>query len=64
MRTPYKFRYSEEENTVLIFSCLMCRWLQKEFLDKYATFLKLISKIYPDEKVTSVNEMRDILASL
>ncbi|KAF8701497.1 hypothetical protein HU200_033520 [Digitaria exilis] len=38
--------------------------LQKEFLDKYATFLKLISKIYPDEKVTSVNEMRDILAAL
>jgi len=38
--------------------------LQKEFLDKYATFLKLISKIYPGEKVTSVNEMRDILASL
>ncbi|RCV37967.1 hypothetical protein SETIT_8G104600v2 [Setaria italica] len=37
---------------------------KKEFLDKYATFLKLISKIYPDEKVTSVNEMRDILASL
>ncbi|XP_062182580.1 exocyst complex component SEC3A-like isoform X1 [Phragmites australis] len=37
---------------------------KKEFLDKYATFLKLISKIYPDEKVTSVNEMRDILAAL
>ncbi|PAN42104.1 hypothetical protein PAHAL_8G100600 [Panicum hallii] len=37
---------------------------KKEFLDKYATFIKLISKIYPDEKVTSVNEMRDILASL
>ncbi|KAJ1265696.1 hypothetical protein BS78_08G095500 [Paspalum vaginatum] len=37
---------------------------KKEFLDKYATFLKLISKIYPDEKVTSVNEMRDTLASL
>ncbi|RLM57697.1 exocyst complex component SEC3A-like [Panicum miliaceum] len=37
---------------------------KKEFLDKYATFVKLISKIYPDEKVTSVNEMRDILASL
>ncbi|CAN6371729.1 unnamed protein product [Urochloa humidicola] len=37
---------------------------KKEFLDKYTTFLKLISKIYPDEKVTSVNEMRDILASL
>jgi hypothetical protein len=46
------------------FSYLMCRLLQKEFLDKYTTFLKLISKIYPDEKVTSVNEMRDILASL
>ncbi|PWZ27301.1 hypothetical protein Zm00014a_026993 [Zea mays] len=37
---------------------------KKEFLDKYATFLKLISKIYPDEKVISVNEMRDTLASL
>ncbi|GJN28135.1 hypothetical protein PR202_gb16220 [Eleusine coracana subsp. coracana] len=37
---------------------------KKEFLDKYATFLKLISKVYPDEKVTSATEMRDILASL
>ncbi|KAL5204740.1 hypothetical protein ABZP36_009611 [Zizania latifolia] len=37
---------------------------KKEFLDKYTTFLKLISKIYPNETVTSVNEMRDILASL
>ncbi|KAF0896859.1 hypothetical protein E2562_029364 [Oryza meyeriana var. granulata] len=37
---------------------------KKEFLDKYATFLKLISKIYPSETVTSVNEMRDTLASL
>ncbi|KAL6660621.1 hypothetical protein ACP70R_001656 [Stipagrostis hirtigluma subsp. patula] len=37
---------------------------KKEFLDKYATFLKLVSKVYPDEKVISVNEMRDILAAL
>uniref|UniRef100_A0A0D9XR37 Exocyst complex component Sec3 PIP2-binding N-terminal domain-containing protein n=1 Tax=Leersia perrieri TaxID=77586 RepID=A0A0D9XR37_9ORYZ len=37
---------------------------KKEFLDKYATFLKLISKIYPSETVISVNEMRDTLASL
>ncbi|PNT63723.1 hypothetical protein BRADI_4g20338v3 [Brachypodium distachyon] len=37
---------------------------KKEFLDKYATFLKLISKIYPNETVTSVNEMREILSSL
>ncbi|KAL6875707.1 hypothetical protein ACP4OV_013220 [Aristida adscensionis] len=37
---------------------------KKEFLDKYATFLKLIAKVYPEEKVTSANEMRDILAAL
>ncbi|XP_006662901.1 exocyst complex component SEC3A-like isoform X1 [Oryza brachyantha] len=37
---------------------------KKEFLDKYATFLKLIYKIYPSETVISVNEMRDTLASL
>ncbi|KAF7052730.1 hypothetical protein CFC21_060787 [Triticum aestivum] len=37
---------------------------KKEFLDKYTTFLKLIAKIYPNETVTSVNEMRDILANL
>ncbi|XP_052136552.1 exocyst complex component SEC3A-like isoform X1 [Oryza glaberrima] len=37
---------------------------KKEFLDKYATFLKLISKIYPSETVISVNEMKDTLASL
>uniref|UniRef100_A0A453HEX0 Exocyst complex component Sec3 PIP2-binding N-terminal domain-containing protein n=1 Tax=Aegilops tauschii subsp. strangulata TaxID=200361 RepID=A0A453HEX0_AEGTS len=36
---------------------------KKEFLDKYTTFLKLIAKIYPNETVTSVNEMRDILAN-
>jgi hypothetical protein len=39
-------------------------WLQKEFLDKYATFLKLIAKIYPNETVTSVNDMRDTLAAM
>ncbi|TVU25817.1 hypothetical protein EJB05_28327 [Eragrostis curvula] len=32
---------------------------KKEFLDKYATFLKLISKVYPDEKEFGVAE--DIL---
>ncbi|CAM0875014.1 unnamed protein product [Alopecurus aequalis] len=37
---------------------------KKEFLDKYATFLKLIAKIYPNETVTSVNDMRDTLAAL
>ncbi|VAI02632.1 unnamed protein product [Triticum turgidum subsp. durum] len=37
---------------------------KKEFLDKYTTFLKLIAKIYPNETVTSVNEMKDILANL
>uniref|UniRef100_A0ACD5W9E5 Uncharacterized protein n=1 Tax=Avena sativa TaxID=4498 RepID=A0ACD5W9E5_AVESA len=37
---------------------------KKEFLDKYATFLKLIAKIYPNETVTSVNDMRDTLAAM
>uniref|UniRef100_A0ACD6A309 Uncharacterized protein n=1 Tax=Avena sativa TaxID=4498 RepID=A0ACD6A309_AVESA len=37
---------------------------KKEFLDKYTTFLKLIAKIYPNETVTSVNDMRDTLAAM
>lgn len=38
--------------------------LQKEFLDKYESFAQLVTKIYPNETIPSVGEMRDLLASM
>ncbi|XP_047947560.1 exocyst complex component SEC3A-like isoform X3 [Salvia hispanica] len=35
-----------------------------EFLDKYTVFAQLVAKAYPAEHVPSVQEMRDILASM
>ncbi|ERN17644.1 hypothetical protein AMTR_s00059p00178020 [Amborella trichopoda] len=37
---------------------------KKEFLDKYESFAVLIAKVYPNETITSVDEMRDLLASM
>ncbi|GAV71624.1 Sec3 domain-containing protein [Cephalotus follicularis] len=37
---------------------------KKEFLDKYDSFAQLVAKIYPNETIPSVTEMRDLLASL
>uniref|UniRef100_A0A0E0MEN6 Exocyst complex component Sec3 PIP2-binding N-terminal domain-containing protein n=1 Tax=Oryza punctata TaxID=4537 RepID=A0A0E0MEN6_ORYPU len=58
--------YRKLQKNITAEELLPSLWEQckKEFLDKYATFLKLISKIYPSETVISVNEMRDTLASL
>ncbi|KAF2283766.1 hypothetical protein GH714_015037 [Hevea brasiliensis] len=36
----------------------------KEFLDKYESFAQLVAKIYPNETILSVTEMRDLLASI
>lgn len=38
--------------------------LKKEFLDKYDSFAQLVAKIYPNESIPSVSEMRDLLASM
>ncbi|XP_039139451.1 exocyst complex component SEC3A-like [Dioscorea cayenensis subsp. rotundata] len=37
---------------------------KKEFLDKYESFVQLVTRIYPNETVPSVAEMRDLLASM
>nr|CAD1839803.1 unnamed protein product [Ananas comosus var. bracteatus] len=37
---------------------------KKEFLDKYGSFLKLVAKIYPNETVSSVAEMRELLSTM
>ncbi|KAL3845198.1 hypothetical protein ACJIZ3_002601 [Penstemon smallii] len=37
---------------------------KKEFLDKYDSFAQLVAKVYPNETIPSVSEMRDLLASM
>ncbi|XP_017701685.2 exocyst complex component SEC3A-like isoform X2 [Phoenix dactylifera] len=37
---------------------------KKEFLEKYESFVQLVAKVYPNESIPSVTEMRQILASL
>nr|XP_043615361.1 exocyst complex component SEC3A-like [Erigeron canadensis] len=37
---------------------------KKEFLDKYDSFAQLASKVYPNENIPSVPEIRDLLASM
>lgn len=37
---------------------------QKEFLDKYDSFVQLVAKVYPSENVPSVKEMRELLANM
>ncbi|KAI7740910.1 hypothetical protein M8C21_033037 [Ambrosia artemisiifolia] len=37
---------------------------KKEFLDKYESFAQLAAKVYPNENIPSVIEIRDILASI
>nr|CAD1837291.1 unnamed protein product [Ananas comosus var. bracteatus] len=37
---------------------------KKEFLDKYGSFLKLVAKIYPNETVPSVAEIRELLSTM
>ncbi|XP_050208769.1 exocyst complex component SEC3A [Mercurialis annua] len=37
---------------------------KKEFLDKYESFAQLVAKIYPNETIPSVPEMKDLLASM
>ncbi|CAL1410952.1 unnamed protein product [Linum trigynum] len=38
--------------------------LKKEFLDKYESFVQLVAKIYPNETIPAVAEMRELLASM
>ncbi|KAK6939530.1 Exocyst complex component Sec3, PIP2-binding N-terminal domain [Dillenia turbinata] len=37
---------------------------KKEFLDKYDSFAQLVEKVYPQEQIPSVAEMRELLASM
>ncbi|VVA92682.1 unnamed protein product, partial [Arabis nemorensis] len=37
---------------------------KKEFLDKYESFVQLVAKVYPNENVPGVTEMRGLLASM
>lgn len=41
-----------------------CFFWQKEFLDKYESFVQLVAKIYPNESIISVAEMKEYLASM
>lgn len=36
---------------------------QKEFLDKYESFVQLVVKIYPNETIPSVAELKELLAN-
>jgi len=36
---------------------------KKEFLDKYESFVQMVSRIYGNEPIMSVAEMKEILAS-
>ncbi|OVA05191.1 Exocyst complex [Macleaya cordata] len=37
---------------------------KKEFLDKYESFAQLVAKIYPNETIPAVSEMKELLASM
>ncbi|XP_073263568.1 exocyst complex component SEC3A isoform X3 [Populus alba] len=37
---------------------------KKDFLDKYESCVQLVAKIYPNESIPSVSEMRELLASM
>ncbi|KAG0467875.1 hypothetical protein HPP92_017203 [Vanilla planifolia] len=37
---------------------------KKEFLDKYESFVQLVGKIYPNEAIASIVEMKELLASM
>ncbi|GER30006.1 exocyst complex component sec3A [Striga asiatica] len=37
---------------------------KKEFLDKYESFAQLVARIYPNEHIPAVSDMRDLLASM
>ncbi|KAJ0989448.1 hypothetical protein J5N97_007804 [Dioscorea zingiberensis] len=37
---------------------------KKDFLDKYETFIQLVSKVYPKETIPSVMEIKDLLAPM
>lgn len=37
---------------------------KKEFLDKYESFVQLVARVYPNESIPSVGEMRELLGSL
>lgn len=41
-----------------------CLFWQKEFLDKYEGFVQLVAKIYPNESILSVSEMKGYLTSM
>jgi hypothetical protein len=38
--------------------------LKREFLDKYESFVQLVSKIYPSESIASADEMRELLDTM
>jgi len=37
---------------------------QKDFVDKYDSFVQLVAKIYPAESVPSTAELRELLAKM
>eukprot|EP00262_Sarcandra_glabra_P007570 TRINITY_DN20462_c0_g1_i1.p1 TRINITY_DN20462_c0_g1~~TRINITY_DN20462_c0_g1_i1.p1 ORF type:complete len:797 (+),score=191.86 TRINITY_DN20462_c0_g1_i1:352-2391(+) len=37
---------------------------KKEFLDKYESFAQLVAKVYPNETIPAVSEMKELLASM
>ncbi|CAH2042110.1 unnamed protein product [Thlaspi arvense] len=41
-----------------------CKYIVKDFLDKYHSFAELVAKVYPTENIPAVSEMRDLLATM
>ncbi|KAI3884617.1 hypothetical protein MKW92_014367 [Papaver armeniacum] len=57
-RKLQKFLTSEELLPSLWDKC------KKEFLDKYESFAQVVGKIYPNETIPAVSEMKDLLATM
>ncbi|RZC67105.1 hypothetical protein C5167_010789 [Papaver somniferum] len=57
-RKLQKFLTSEELLPSLWDKC------KKEFLDKYESFAQTVGKIYPNETIPAVSEMKDLLATM
>ncbi|EFH67629.1 hypothetical protein ARALYDRAFT_891543 [Arabidopsis lyrata subsp. lyrata] len=58
--------YKQLQKNLTLVELLPPLWdkCKKEFLDKYENFVELVAKVYPNENVPGVTEMRGLLASM
>ncbi|CAL9217977.1 unnamed protein product [Arabidopsis halleri] len=58
--------YKQLQKNLTLVELLPPLWdkCKKEFLDKYESFVELVAKVYPNENVLGVTEMRRLLASM